>query len=231
MPDGTLQAAVEIRLKPGWHTYWRYPGDAGVPPRLDFAASGNLGSVQVSWPAPQRLPEGDLVVIGYAGDVVLPLSVAPQSRGQPVDLRLKLDYAICEKLCVPVEAEVRLRLDGSRSAHDGVIAAALARVPRRAAIGVPGPLAIMAVRREEAAGRVVVDVSGPSSPPAVLFAEGPTPDWALPVPRAIQGAPAGLQRFAFALEGAPPGAELKGAAITLTAVAGKAATETVVHLD
>ena len=65
----------------------------------------------------------------------------------------------------------------------------------------------------------------------VMTAEGPTPEWALPVPARIEGAPAGLQRFAFELDGAPPGGKYEGAAITLTAVAGDAAIEVATHLD
>src|SRR5262245_31770733 len=61
-----IRAGIEIRLKNGWHTYWRYPGDAGVPPRFDFAGSQNVGSIEVLWPAPQRIPEQGLVAIGYA---------------------------------------------------------------------------------------------------------------------------------------------------------------------
>ena len=54
-----LRAGVEIRLKSGWHTYWRYPGDAGVPPRFDFTGSQNVKAVDVLWPAPQPIPEHD----------------------------------------------------------------------------------------------------------------------------------------------------------------------------
>ena len=59
----TASAGIEIRLKPGWHTYWRYPGDAGVPPRFDFAGSRNLESATVLWPAPRRIHEQGLNII------------------------------------------------------------------------------------------------------------------------------------------------------------------------
>ena len=52
---GALRAGVEVRLKAGWHTYWRYPGDAGVPPQFDFKDSQNVKRLDVLWPAPQRL--------------------------------------------------------------------------------------------------------------------------------------------------------------------------------
>src|SRR4051794_31349754 len=89
-----LRAGIEIKLKPGWHTYWRYPGDAGVPPQFDFKASSNVKDVRVLWPAPERLSEDGGVSIGYAHDVILPLQVVPQDASQPAILRLKLAYAV-----------------------------------------------------------------------------------------------------------------------------------------
>jgi len=225
------QAGIEIRLKAGWHTYWRYPGDAGVPPRIDFAGSQNVKSVTVLWPAPQRIAEEGLTAIGYTSDVILPLAVTAQSPGKPVTLRLKLDYAVCEKLCVPAEGEAELTLAGTASLTNAALKAALARVPRKVALGEGTPLAIRAVKRERDAKRVIVDVAAPAGAPLALFVEGPTAEWALPVPTAIDGAPAGLRRFAFELDGAPPGAKYEGAAITLTAVAGEQAIEVATHLD
>src|SRR5262244_547517 len=86
---GVLRAGLEIRLKPGWHTYWRYPGDAGVPPQFDFAASQNLKRVVVLWPAPQRIEEAGGSTIGYLGSVMFPLRVEPLDPAKPVLLRLK----------------------------------------------------------------------------------------------------------------------------------------------
>jgi len=225
------QAGIEIRLKAGWHTYWRYPGDAGVPPRIDFADSQNVKSVTVLWPAPQRIVEEGLTAIGYTGDVIWPLAVVAQSPGKPVMLRLKLDYAVCEKLCVPAEGQAELTLAGTASPTNAALKAALARVPRKVALGEGSSLAIRSVHREGDAKRVIVDVAAPAGAPLALFVEGPTAEWALPVPMAIDGAPSGLRRFAFELDGAPPGAKYEGAAITLTAVAAEQAIEVATHLD
>jgi DsbC/DsbD-like thiol-disulfide interchange protein len=235
-PAGTtapLRAGIEIRLKPGWHTYWRYPGDAGVPPRFDFGGSQNVKAVEVLWPAPRRIPEEGLVAIGYTGDVTLPLAIVPQNVKKPVVLRLKLDYAVCEKLCVPAEGKSELVLAGGPSSQDTALAAAAARVPQKVALGQGPTFAIKSVRREDGTGRprIVIDVAAPPGTNVALFAEGPAPNWALPVPTQIEGAPAGLQRFAFELDGAPPGAKYEGAAITFTAVAGDAAIEVATHLD
>jgi DsbC/DsbD-like thiol-disulfide interchange protein len=232
-PSAPLRAGIEIRLEPGWHTYWRYPGDAGVPPRFEFSGSQNLKSIEVHWPAPQRITEQGLTVFGYVGALILPLAIVPQHRGRPVTLRLRLDYGVCEKLCVPAQAQSELALPASRSSHDRRLAEAEARVPKKAALGEGAILAIRSVRHEPLSprGRVTVEVSAPAGSSVALFAEGPTPDWALPVPLAEKSGPAGLQRFGFDLDGAPPGAEYRGALITLTAVTGEQAIEVSARLD
>jgi DsbC/DsbD-like thiol-disulfide interchange protein len=146
--DGAaLRAGIEIRLKPGWHTYWRYPGDAGVPPRFDFSGSQNLKSVEVLWPAPRRLDEAGLSTIGYDHDLILPLRVIALDDKKPVALRVKLAYAICEKLCVPAESNVALSLAGGPSTQEARLAAAEVTVPRKAALGADVMLGIRAVRR------------------------------------------------------------------------------------
>ena len=226
-----VRAGIDLKLKPGWHTYWRYPGDAGVPPRFDFQGSKNVKAVEVLWPAPQRLPEAGMIAIGYSSSLVLPLQITPQDRGKPVTLQLKLDYAVCEKLCVPAEAKVELVLAGGTSSQDAALAAAEARVPKQVALGEGGALAIRSVRRDDDAAppSIVVDVAGPAG--TDLLAEGPTPEWALPLPTLIAGAPAGMHRFAFARDGAPPGAKFQGAQLRFTAVAGPEAIEVVTRLD
>jgi DsbC/DsbD-like thiol-disulfide interchange protein len=228
-----LRAGIEIRLKQGWHTYWRYPGDAGVPPRFDFAGSQNVKAVEVLWPAPRRLPEAGLATIVYDRDVILPLRVTPQDQAKPVTLQIKLDYAICEKLCVPAQTRAELALAGGQSAQDAALAAAEARVPRKVALGAVPALAVRSIRREDGGDRprILVDVAAPRGAAVDLFAEGPTEEWGLPLPVAVDGAATGLQRFMFELDGAPPGTKYEGALINLTAVTDSDAIEVQVHLD
>lgn len=225
------RAGIEIRLAPGWKTYWRYPGDSGVPPRFDFAGSGNVKSVTVLWPAPQRLVDSEGVTIGYKTGVIFPLHVEASDPTRPVALRLTLNYGICEKLCIPVDARAALDLTGADSPYEAALAAAEARVPKAAAMGEAGDVAIASVRHDTTSSppRVLVDVKADA--PVELFAEGPTPHWALPVPEPIAGAPPGSQRFAFALDGLPPGASAHGAVLKLTASIGDRAIETSYRLD
>ena len=230
-PDARWPAGVEIKLEPGWKTYWRYAGDSGVPPRFDFSKSENVKSVDVMWPAPHRHRDESGTTIVYTDDVIFPLRIVAQDPGKPVDLRLKLDYAICENLCVPADGEVELRLDGGASSLDAALTASEARVPKPAKLGDTAPLAVRAMHRQPggAKPRIVVDVAGPE--PVELFAEGPTPDWGLPVPEPVPGAPAGLHRFAFDVDGVPPGVKSDGAILTLTLTSPAGAIEVAAPLD
>jgi DsbC/DsbD-like thiol-disulfide interchange protein len=226
-----LRAGVELKLRPGWKTYWRYPGDSGVPPRFDFARSENVRDVTVLWPAPKRFSDGSGMSIGYADAVVFPLRITPADERKPVLLRVDLDYGVCDKLCVPVDAKLELALSAHATAHDATLAASEARVPVSIAIGPRQPLAIVGVRREaeRTPSRVVVDVA--ANEPVDLFAEGPTSEWALPLPQPVEGGPAGVQRFAFELDGLPPGAKPAGTGLKLTATSATSAVEVVAHLD
>jgi DsbC/DsbD-like thiol-disulfide interchange protein len=229
--DTQLRAGVEIKLMPGWKTYWRYPGDSGVPPRFDLSKSQNVKAVTILWPAPHRARDESGTTIVYTDDVIFPLRIVAQDPAKPVRLDLKLEYAVCEKLCVPAEGVAELLLDGGASSLDATLTAAEALVPKRAKLGDTAPLAVRAVRREAggAKPRIVVDVAGPE--PVDLFAEGPTPDWALPVPDPVAGAPAGLHRFAFDIDGVPPGVKADGATLTFTLTSPVGAIEVTAPLD
>jgi DsbC/DsbD-like thiol-disulfide interchange protein len=190
-------------------------------------------SLKIAWPAPHRFTDDSGATIGYKNGVIFPLRIVPQDPAKPVLLRLKLDYAVCEKLCVPAEGRAELVLDGMPSAFDAALAKADALVPKPAKPGDDAPLAVRGVRQEPGGDRprVVVDVAAPGNEPIELFAEGPTPEWALPVPEPTDGAGAGLHRFTFPLDGLPPGASAAGATLTFTLVSGANAVEVAAHLD
>ena len=225
---GNLQAGVEIKMPAGWHTYWRYPGDSGVPPRFDFSGSDNVASVQVLYPAPQAFTDETGTTIGYKDDVIFPLHVVPQQNGKPVTLRAKIDYAVCAKLCVPVEARAALTL--GYTGNNAALAAAEARVPKQVSAADAG----LTVRRaKDAKPKPIVFVDlGANNRPAEIFVEGPSPDWALPVPKPAKGVPAGHQQFIFEWDGLPPGVDPKAPAeLTFTIVNSGRATEVKTRLD
>lgn len=225
-----LLGGIGFRLDPGWKTYWRTPGDSGVPPRIDFGKSDNVETVRILWPAPVWFDDGaGGSSAGYKTQTVLPLRIVAKTSDRPVTLRMSINYAVCEKICVPVEAEAELAFTSVASAQDAALFAALDSVPVPANVGDPNPLTIRDVKREGQS--VIVDVIAPESAPINLFVEGPTPDWALPMPKLRQSGPAGLRRFAFDLDGVPPGARIDGAALKFTLSGGDRAYEFNVNLN
>ena len=125
-------AGFEIKLAPGAITYWRDPGDSGLPPTLDFSASDNVASVEAKFPAPKRIKEADGgEAFGYDGGVIFPLLVKPRDPAKPATLVLQADFAVCEKVCLPAKARLTLTLPAAgESPYASAIDAALAAVPR-----------------------------------------------------------------------------------------------------
>jgi len=225
-----LLGGIAFQLAPGWKTYWRTPGDSGVPPRFDFSKSENIEAVTVLWPAPMQFDDGaGGFSLGYKNQTVLPLRIVAKNADRPVTLRAEINYAVCEKLCIPVEANAELAFTSVASTEDGALSAALDTVPKPANVGDPNPLTIRDVKRDGKSS-VVVDVVTSDPHPVSLFVEGPTPDWALPIPKPLEKSPPGVKRFAFELEGLPPGANPEGAALKFTLV-GERAYEFNVNLN
>ncbi|MFT4014844.1 MAG: protein-disulfide reductase DsbD family protein [Paracoccus sp. (in: a-proteobacteria)] len=128
--DGHRMTALELRLEPGWKTYWRSPGDAGVPPRFDWRGSANLALVEPHWPRPEVIESGGTRTLGYHDRLVLPLEITPVQPGQPVDLHAMVDFGLCRDICVP--ARISLTAPPAGPGPDPQVEAALDRVPHRA---------------------------------------------------------------------------------------------------
>src|SRR5204863_111077 len=113
--DGTIEGGIELVLEPGWYTYWRNPGEAGVPPVFDFSGSENVASVEVLYPAPMRKDAEGSISLVYQDEVVFPLSVTPKETGAPITLRLDAKFGVCSEICVPTHStsEVTLAADSS----------------------------------------------------------------------------------------------------------------------
>ncbi|WP_299969821.1 protein-disulfide reductase DsbD domain-containing protein [uncultured Roseobacter sp.] len=127
--DGTRVAALHLSLDPGWKTYWRAPGDAGIPPSFDWKGSRNVETVAVSWPTPIVFRENGMRSIGYAGELVIPLHMRTRDADAPVHVQLTMDLGICSDICIPH----RLTFDETLAPPDTrptpAIAAALAQSP------------------------------------------------------------------------------------------------------
>lgn len=129
---GTHMAALHLELAPSWKTYWRAPGDAGIPPSFDWSGSENLQSVRFHWPRPSVFDLNGMQTVGYHDRLVLPIEVVAADPSQPVHLRAMIDLGVCSDICIPASLTLDAVLTGP-GAPDTLIDTALASVPQTAA--------------------------------------------------------------------------------------------------
>lgn len=132
LANGTHMAALRVTMDPGWHTYWRAPGEAGIPPEVDWSRSTNLAGVTVHWPVPEIFRSNGMTTLGYEGELILPFEVVAQDPGKGVVLDAQILLGVCNDICMPMEAEVAGVL-ADTATPDARIEAALARRPDTAA--------------------------------------------------------------------------------------------------
>ena len=126
---GKRIVAMKIALDPGWKTYWRSPGDAGVPPRIDWAEGTNLATAGIVWPMPTIYDEAGLRTIGYKHEVVLPLELTPREAGRPMDVKGVLTIGVCKDVCIPLEIPFDMEAAGKGGPNPQIVAA-LKRQPK-----------------------------------------------------------------------------------------------------
>ncbi len=167
-----LTLGLQFRLDPGWKVYWRSPGDAGYPPRIDWSESENLGAVDMSWPTPKRFSVLGFETLGYLDEVVFPLQAKPARAGRPVTLKAAVSYLTCKDICIPYDAKLALALPPGPPRPS-----AFAHLINRYQVRVPGDGGAhgLVIERAEAAGRML-RVTARAVTPFVrpdLFVEGP----------------------------------------------------------
>ena len=112
---GELRFGLEIQLQPGWKTYWRSPGDGGLPPSLNWEQSANIADTRMDWPAPHRFSILGIESIGYEKSVIYPIRVTPGRPGEPITATVSLDYLTCKAICVPQHADLTLHLPAGKA--------------------------------------------------------------------------------------------------------------------
>ena len=211
---GTRFSALELALEPGWKTYWRSPGDTGIPPRFDWA-DAQMGEVTLFWPAPEVFDGGGGRAIGYHDRLLLPFSVAPGADGPAEELRAEVEFGLCREVCVPVS--VALTAPGP-GAPDPAIAAAIAAQP---AAGDP---ALIHCAVEETGDGLRITASLPADLGKDIVAELADPDiWVSEPDITRDGA-----RLTASFEAVAPSGKsfpLAGDAIRITALGGAQAVE------
>jgi DsbC/DsbD-like thiol-disulfide interchange protein len=184
-PDGSRMAALEIRLAPGWHTYWRVPGNSGIPPSFDWGESENLADIAIEWPRPELFDGPTGPSIGYADRLVLPVLLTPADPALPIGVALDLFFGVCADICIPAEAGIEKQLPPDAAPHGrAAIEAALregARSPAEA-----GVTAVSCAVRPDGEGLdLTATVTFDHAPPADLVAviEVANPDVWIGAPR------------------------------------------------
>ena len=164
--SGKQKVGVEIMMAPGAKTFWRSPGEAGEAPKFDWSGSVNVGGLDVRWPVPERFAGGTGPAIGYAGEVVIPISVQPVEADKPVWLVLTLDFTVCDDKCVPVSAESRLWLEpGVTDVRSPRLESFERRVPKPVPLGPhDNALSLLSATPETVDGRPALRLS--LQPPA-----------------------------------------------------------------
>lgn len=164
-------AGLEFLLEPGWHTYWRYPGESGIPPQITITQSSNLKTFEVLYPAPVRYADGYSNSIVYHDGIVLPIRVVPEDPAQDVQVSLEVLFGVCKDICVPGDAV--LSLDFAPSAKIDKLSSKLIKrdldsVPQQATDQAPRIVSVTA-----SGDRLVIVAEVENAPQPDLFAEGP----------------------------------------------------------
>ncbi|MCR8548113.1 hypothetical protein M4578_09750 [Salipiger sp. P9] len=128
LPNGDHMAALHLTLAPGWKTYWRAPGEAGIPPVFDWRGSRNTEAVEVLWPTPHVFWQSGMRSVGYKNELVLPLRITPDRSGD-IALETEMQLGLCNDICLPHTLRIRATLPATLGTPDPMIASALASAP------------------------------------------------------------------------------------------------------
>ena len=129
-----LWLGLLLRHAPQWHTYWKNPGDSGLPTTLAWKLPTGVSAGAIEWPTPQRLPIGPLMNYGYEGTVLLPVAatVTPAFAGDRLDVDLNAEWLVCKEVCIPQSGEFRLSVPAAAStvAHADAFRRAREQTPK-----------------------------------------------------------------------------------------------------
>ena len=179
--DGGRVAGLRIKMDKGWKTYWRAPGETGVPPVFDWTGSENVKFIEVDWPRPEVFTSFGAQTIGYRSDVTLPVRIVAEDAAAPVALRLNISYGVCSNICVPERADVRLDIPPeTRNEEPALLAATLSLpTPAREAGLTAAACQIAGAGEERRFSGAFQFTQGFDAPPIVVV-EGQSDIWVAP---------------------------------------------------
>lgn len=129
LADGRRVAALHLTLAEGWKTYWRVPGDSGIPPLFKWTGARNVADLQITWPKPKVFHDYGSRSIGYKNQVVIPLHITPKNANKPIKLKGRMDIGICSDICMPHTLHFDTELQEAGRTPTPEIASAMASAP------------------------------------------------------------------------------------------------------
>lgn len=226
--DGAYQGVLQIEPKRGWITYWREPGDSGIPPEVSIKPGSPFTIAGIDFPVPKRIDNGPVRDLGYDAPVTLPLTLQGPPHGEGGRLEAHVFIGICENICIPFTADFALDVSGDVEGEDALmIASARTRLPEK-----PSPAFRVAKAGRLADGKALsVDLVLPAPPADDLqvFVTGPTGDFAMEY-RTLKTEPNGAS-LEIPLARLPEAGDPEGKTWRLLAISGGRAMETPLAFD
>jgi thiol:disulfide interchange protein DsbD len=172
-PGSTFTLGIQFTLEPGWHIYWKNPGDSGLPPRFSWSTPAGISVSEPLWPYPSKIATGPLVNYGY-GDVLIPFQarVAHTSKTGSTTISARLEWLVCKDECLPGEGKISLVLP---LRNETSLPSKHSKAFERAFASIPAPLERVSIAIEEQANQLILALiplkEGFLPPTAIFFPE------------------------------------------------------------
>lgn len=219
---GRHMAALDLQLAPQWKTYWRSPGDAGIPPQFDWAGSRNVASVRFHWPAPDVFHTNGMQSIGYHDGLVLPIEVIAIDPSRPVHLRARVDLGVCKDICMPATLDLTADLTAPGRPDPAIKAALNAQPATARAAGVGRVACALAPIRDGLRLTAEVDVPALGGAEAVAIEPGLEGVWVSEAEVSRKGKRLTAVVDMVPPSGAPFALDRSGVVLTVIGAAGRA---------
>ncbi|MCP4316375.1 MAG: hypothetical protein GY789_10250 [Hyphomicrobiales bacterium] len=226
--DGSIRAVLDVDLLPGWKTYWRDPGEAGVPPSVQIERSDNINAAEIHFPAPERIKDDYSTWAGYNYPVLLPITLRQNTLGAPSVLEADVFLGICKSICIPFQTSFTVEIDPAKPANafeKRLVKRAFEALPEKPGEG----FEVVAKRVDEDGSNVVLSLATPSKDDnGELFVTGPT-GWRFDTPR-IAGHSDNVVTYNISASGGPDGETLNGKTVSILVKASGRSMETDINL-
>jgi DsbC/DsbD-like thiol-disulfide interchange protein len=223
-----LFAGIQLRMDDGWKTYWRNPGDSGVPPQFDWSGSKNLKEAKVLYPAPYRFADASSTAVGYSSEVVFPVKLIAERPGEPIELKLGFDFGLCKSLCIPNAVKLSLKLEPGATLGEAdakLLNAALDLVPQPVVAGALPAIGKVEAKFDTEKPSIFIEALYPPDARATdLFVDIADGTY-IPVPKALGPVADGKQSFAVNFASKDEAKAIKGKTLSFTLVSDRGSRE------